>query len=343
MAGETAVPTSAGDITAAWVSSTLGADERFDGARWAEIQPERIGEGFGLDGLLFRVHLPGSVTPSVIVKLAGWTAGFNEPSFYQHVAPHMPGRLVACYHAETHSDGRCVLVLEDLAEAAQGDALVGESPARTEALIAAVANYQARFWGGTDPAISGRKPFTFSPDRHIDDFDAHRERFVERFASETGPDPRAILDEVRTRRANASSLLSAAQPTLVHTDLHLDNVMFIENEPVILDWPGASLGPGVIDLARVLIEGMTLQQRRDRHAGLVGLYQDVLASAGVGFSSAGEFDDLIEAACVWMCWTTFEWAGSEDPGLGRPRVLEILQSVVRNSFGAAQEGWLRTS
>lgn len=339
MVDDGAVPSSAEEVNGTWLASVLGTDERFSGAHWTEMTSTQIGEGFGLDGMLLQVRVPGSATPSLVVKLAAWSGDQTEPHFYKTIAPHMPCRLPTCYGTASAAD-RFVLLLEDLSAADQGDCLVGASDAQTRALVAAVGRYHARFWGGTDPVVADRDQFTF--EQPSDNHDDHCQRFLQRFSSDVGPQGASLLDSLPELASAAAKLLASSTPTFVHTDLHLDNVLFLGDEPVILDWPGAALGPGVIDLARILIEAMTRTQRQRRHSSLVALYRDVLRHEGISGPSPPQFDDQLAAACVWMCWTTFLWAGSEDPGLERPRVFEIVQSVVRNSFGAAQDGWLRT-
>jgi hypothetical protein len=337
-----AVPSSVGEVTGAWLAIALAEDSRFRGARWPDIETTQIGQGFGLDGTLLQVRVPGSFTPSLIVKLADWSTTHNEPHFYRLIAPEMPGRLPVCYGSDDDESGRFVLLLEDLSAATQGDCLVGASEVQTDALVSIVAKYHARFWGATDPVVADRNRFVFDPQASIDDFDGHCERFIHRFSEEAGPDVDALLAELPRRAAAASELFATAVPTFVHTDLHLDNVLFLGDEPVILDWPGAALGPGAIDLGRVMIEGMTLEQRRRRQPKLVALYRDVLVSEGVATPSMPEMNEQLAAVCAWMCWWTIGWAGSEDPGLDRPRVMAILSSLARNTFGAARDDWLHS-
>lgn len=91
------VPRSATEVTGEWLAEAIGADARFRGARWPDIEMTRIGEGFGLDGVLVRAQVPGSTTRSIIVKLSDWTANHDEPDFYLRIAPEMPIRLPECY------------------------------------------------------------------------------------------------------------------------------------------------------------------------------------------------------------------------------------------------------
>jgi aminoglycoside phosphotransferase (APT) family kinase protein len=92
---------------------------------------------------------------------------------------------------------------------------------------------------------------------------------------------RALQD----RYGSVLNELSAAPPTLIHADLHLDNVIFMpsEGEPdaKIIDWQSVMRGPAVLDLARFIVEALDIEDRRAHEDRLVGNYHRILVDAGV--------------------------------------------------------------
>ena len=305
------------------------ANPRFDGADWAQAQPVRIGEGYGLDGTLLRVVLPAAATPSVVVKLCKRAFPDTEPHFYREIAPRMPVRLVECYASDVDVDTeRFVLVLEDLAlaDAHQGDCLVGDTKVRLRAVVSGIARYHALFWGGRDPVLSVCRRFVVKPDNVLSDLAGYKARFLDRWQAVLEPGAAARIDELAVRVPEAASILAAAEPTFMHSDLHLDNVMFIGDEPVYLDWPDGRIGPGVVDLGRVLLEGMTLAQRRERQSDLIALYRSTLEAQGVARQSDAVFYEQLSAYCAWVCCTTLHWGGKASADFEHPRVAEIVRS-----------------
>jgi aminoglycoside phosphotransferase (APT) family kinase protein len=61
-----------------------------------------------------------------------------------------------------------------------------------------------------------------------------------------------MLDEVESVNARVEELLAGAPHTLLHADLHLDNVLFDERGPILLDWARVSRGPAAIDLCELM-------------------------------------------------------------------------------------------
>ncbi|MEP6296511.1 MAG: aminoglycoside phosphotransferase, partial [Ilumatobacter sp.] len=123
------------EITPTWLSEILGADV-------VAVQAERIGDG--LVGLNLRVAIeyadPAStdgLPSSVVIKLPSLdetsrATGIalrnyeREVKFYDHIAATVAIRVPHCHHASWSEDtGDFVLVLEDMAPAAQGDQVSG--------------------------------------------------------------------------------------------------------------------------------------------------------------------------------------------------------------------------
>ena len=63
----------------------------------------------------------------------------------------------------------------------------------------------------------------------------------------------------------ADARLLGAPATLLHADLHMDNVLFVgeEEAPVLLDWARAAKGPAAIDVAELLFQMAPLAELDD--------------------------------------------------------------------------------
>jgi len=227
--------------------------------------------------------------------------------------------------------------MTDVAPAKQGDTLVGTTAAECAALTDAMASMHATFWDDADaPALAGFPRWTGEvPGRKVAEA-------LPKFVAEWGGRlPPAAIDAA-TRLPElfpvAVEALLRAPPTLVHTDLHLDNVLFLaDGTPVILDWPDARRGPAALDFARLLVDHMTSAARRERQERLVLRYRAALASRGVDYDIERLRGDVASAVTIVYA-AVVRWAGGPDalePDL--PRVPLIVESVVRSAADAATD------
>ena len=95
--------------------------------------------------------------------------------------------------------------------------------------------------------------------------------------------------------------------TLVHADLHLDNVLFEEEgRPVILDWARAARGPAAIDLVELLLAMASLSRFDDTFH----LYREEMRARGIELDAAALrrqlggalLRKLIREACGVALW-----------------------------------------
>jgi len=312
----------------------LSPDARFDDVRWDAVTFDRIGIGFGLDALLLRAALPGSAMQSAVIKIAADWPAPSEPYFYDHLAPRIPVRFADCY-ASASAEDRFALVVEDLGDLSQGDCLIGATDPQVKNLVASIATVHACFWEGTDDALQQMRRLRFDPDRVLAGFEEHRRDLLMRFGSGLGADPDERYSQVVRQVGAAAAVLNNATSTLVHSDLHLDNVMFDGDEPVILDWPAARVGPGAIDLMRILVESVSIEQRRRRQDELIDDYVNTLQQRDVQIDRH-ELELQLDAATIWTCWAAVSWFGSLDHTT-TPRVTELLANFIQNAFAAAAD------
>lgn len=254
--GEAPVPVGPDELTARWLTGALARD--FPEGAVVSVECTRIGEAYGLASEIYRCRLDGTgVPPSVVVKL--WPldgkAGAGEVHFYERFGERVGARVPRAYHSALDRErARGILVLEEIDRAEQGDVLVQIAPDGAAAIARELGRVHARWWGSPDLAHErwlrslthwGRDELWFAP---------RRARFLERFPDRLDSFSRRLLDRIDRAPARFNERLSDASETLIHADLHLDNILFESpgGAPVILDWAGVSRAPAVLDLASLL-------------------------------------------------------------------------------------------
>lgn len=151
--------------------------------------------------------------------------------------------------------------------------------ARALALVDLIATLHAGFWGSPDVRSAEWLPSVSTVKRGIDWLRSRRELFLQRFGDRLDDTARRLLANIDLVAARANERLSGAEVTLLHADLHLDNVVFegVTGRPVLLDWARVSKGPGALDLAEMLF---SIGQSGDRES-LLDAYLGGLRRRGV--------------------------------------------------------------
>ena len=263
------IPASEAEVSSEWLSEVLGAPTQLVGA-------ERFGHDFGLTSVLLRCRLESVYGPrSVVVKL--WAtdgqAGSHEASFYASFAPRLGIRVPHCYFGSIdEAMKRGVLVLEDLGGARQGDCLLLADPRDAAAIATQLAVLHATWWGRPELAALPQAPLEREPEW----LETRSVRFLERF--QVDPGTRSVLENIEAVQARSRERLVDAVDTLIHADLHLDNVVFEDGErPVILDWARAARGAAAIDLVELLLAMTPLQHFDD----IFHVYREELLGHGI--------------------------------------------------------------
>lgn len=335
------LPSAPDALDAAWLEDALRGGPALPAARVRRISTEIIGVGFGLDGTSARVTLDGDGVPAtLVVKWCSAENASREERFYRQVAPRLELRLASLLGARVDAkSARGVLVLSDVAPARQGDTVVGATEAESDALTDLMARLHAPFWGGSGlpelapiPRYAGDGPGQAARIAEV------LPRFLAEWAGRLPPEALALAAELPERVSAAIGWLAQSPPTLVHADLHLDNVLFLEDgTPVVLDWPSACRGPAALDFARLLVEGMTSAARRARQERLMRRYLDALAARGVHCELERMRVDVARVATL-LYGAAVRWAaGPNAIGPDVPRVALLVESLVRKGADAALE------
>jgi fructosamine-3-kinase len=248
------VPADPAGLTPQWLTAVLAATS--PGAFVSQVATERCGADFGLFSEVYRCVLTGRQAPaSVVVKLwdTAAQASGHEVDFYREFAPGLPLRLPRCFHAAADAATlRGVLVLEDLRGARQGDCLEAFDTPAALAFAGDLARLHAAWWDSPRlgaPWLPRSGPLQRDHAWHTE----RRPRALERFGAALDPLLRRCIEHSEVVQALSGELLADAAPTLLHNDLHLDNVLFLPPDaaPALLDWARCCAGPAACDLCEL--------------------------------------------------------------------------------------------
>ncbi len=275
------VPVSTSSLTTEWFQSVLAG--AFPMSRPEVASVERIGEDRGFSSEIARCVLGGSEAPrSLVVKL--WAtdgqAGANEVSFYETFGPTVGVRVPACYHGRIDEAlGRGVLVLEDLGRVGHGDCLGFVDAEGGLRLARALAGLHATWWNRSELQSAAWLPSHNVVLRDAEWLSARRETFLSRFGDTIHPMMRPLVERIEVVQECANERLAEATTSLLHGDLHLDNVVFegTDDSPALLDWTRVARGPVALDLAELLFSMAPL----DEFAEVLGAYLDEMERRGV--------------------------------------------------------------
>ncbi len=304
-----AVPTTAADITAGWLTEALRAGGSIGSATTVTaIETTPVGVGIGLVGALARLEptYAGEPGPATIVaKFAAPDEGSRfvanvlgmyrkEVGFYRDLAARTALPHATCHYAHHDPDTDAFVVLmEDLAACAGGtrvvDQLAGCDRADAEAAIDALADFHAGFWNDTSLASSAwlgalsDAPF---PDAIAMSYDQSWGPVQELFGEHLTPEVRAFGDRYTELLPDLVARLSAAPYTLSHGDYRLDNIFFSTSPDAdvalrVCDWQLVDRSRGARDLAYFLSQSLIPELRAEIERPLVARYVDRLAQAGV--------------------------------------------------------------
>lgn len=305
-------------VTPAWLTGVLRDVDASLGEVTA-LRWEQIGQDQGLTGVVARFHLryatPHRDAPSSLIakfplahravdsayRMAQqrdaatarryYERCAREVRFYQEVARQ--GALPVprlFYGAVDEGAGTVAIFLEDLGAGRVGDELRGCAPDEAAAVLAGLAPFHARWWADTKA-----DHFPWLP-RWGGDYRARQERYdsqVPRFLARYGRDlpasVRNIVERLRTRYGAVLAALDAAPATVIHADLHLDNVVFsppgVASDAIVLDWQSVCRGPVVADVIPFVCRSLSVEERRRTGDEIVRRYHTLLVAHGVaGYS-----------------------------------------------------------
>lgn len=290
--------TTAADLTPGRLNEQLV--DHLDGAKVVDVAIDVVGTGQMAECLRLTLgydredtHAPGTLIaklpsedPNSRAAAAAVRCYEIEVNFYLQLQPDLRIRTPRCYFATVDvGTTDFILLLEDVAEARQGDQLTGCSPDEAAAAAAELPGLHAPRWGDDKltrydwlhrssddgPGFLGMLLRGLYPG------------FVERYADRLSPDVLAFSERV----VESLDSIDANRPkpwTVTHGDFRLDNLLFpLERgqRVAVVDWQTAVHGPGVSDLAYFIGGSLSAEDRRAHERDLVQDYSDRMKSAGV--------------------------------------------------------------
>lgn len=363
------IPAGPEEITPAWFTAVFQAYDATAGTV-VDVKMEIIGQDRGFTGIIARARLryegrkeeaaPASVvvkfptavrvTPSAYRAAQQQNAEAarryfercaREVAFYQQIAPLSSLPIPRLYYGAANSaTGHVILVLEDLESARGGDALDGCTPQEAALVVEQLANFHARWW--QDPRL---EMFSWLPVWGGDSQVAQKRYtqcigpFLQRFGSRVPEPALKLIDALATNYGAVRSRLQQAPATMIHGDLHLDNILFSppEHRPgiTLLDWQSVARGRGAIDLALFLFDALKMPGHRTVENELLRRYHELLLAGGVTGYDFPQLREDCQLALLWLLGSRVVWLGSLDLESLDGRELALVEaSLTKESFAA---------
>jgi hypothetical protein len=247
----------------------------------------------------------------------------REERFYRELGAAFAPRLY--YSAAADALQRVVLLLEDVSGGRQGDVLRGCSIADAAVVIDELAPFHARWWGDRAPTHGFKRSGSDVLERQ-ERYAWQADRFLERHRDDLPPAVCSIVDLLRGRLATVVETMYLGRQTLIHADLHLDNLIFAPGDGravVVLDWQTVSVGPPAWDVALFLVDSLSVEDRRAAEGELLDRYVTLLSMHGVHGYSAQDLRVECGFALLVLLAGTVGWLTTLEPAelSGRERAL----------------------
>jgi Uncharacterized oxidoreductase dhs-27/Ecdysteroid kinase-like family len=307
------VPANTDEITQEWLTAALHQAGALDRARVTSIQPAPIGQQ-GFTGQIRRLQIsydkPEACAPrSLVAKFSAThpdvravvhSIGFyeREIGFYRELAADCPVRTPRCYFGEVRMDsGASLLLLEDLSWMQNLDS-AGGSVEESELVIRELGKLHAAWWGDARldqiPWLAMKGILT--PEQAPLVFTQNWECFLGKLSIPVTEELLWAGDLcARYLHAVSVSMYSDRPRTLIHNDVHGDNLLVAEDGErslAILDWQLTTPARPGPDLAGFLVGHLETTERRRHENRLLEMYYSVLIQHGItGYSFEQCWDD----------------------------------------------------
>jgi aminoglycoside phosphotransferase (APT) family kinase protein len=286
------IPRTPSDVTPAWLGAALGTE-----VRDVDITPIGTGQTGATYRVSARYGTDNGLPPSFAVKLPAQddavrervALGYrSEVEFYTDVAGRVRIPVPRCYYSDITDDGTdFVLVLADMAPAAQGDQIAGCRPAEADLAADALAGLHGPSW--CDPtwlelsAVAMPKPGDEAAAKGLGDVSAMAADItIDKLGDRMSADDRETL---RATMALVTPWLLAEPErfALMHGDYRLDNMLFDPDRTriAVVDWQTLGVGLPARDLAYFAATSLTPEVRREIEHDLVSRYHAALLTYGV--------------------------------------------------------------
>lgn len=293
------IPTSIDDVTADWMTEVLGRPV-------TGLTITQIGAGVGVSSALYRCAVVGEDCPEqVVVKLpaldpaAVFTSTvlrmyIREVGFFDRLAADSPVRVPGRYHAAVDAEtSSFVVVMEDMGGLRIVDQVAGMSVDDARRAVDALARWQAPWWGRAERLVDDGVAMSLGdpiypailPTVYVEGWD----KLV------TSIDVPPAVAEIGAPFADALAglleALSTEPTTLLHGDYRADNMLFDDDELVLLDFQLIGIGRAAYDLAYFVTQSLTAEDASAHEREFFDRWTQGLRDGGV--------TEVDEAAC-WL-------------------------------------------
>jgi hypothetical protein len=335
-------PTSPEEISAQWLTDKLGYEIE-------SFYIEALGEGGGLLGLVTRLHLKASKGPrTLIAKFPTKTEGnravattydmyAREYRFYTQVAPNVPLRSPACYHAELNEQNSdFVLLLEDLQGFELGDQVKGCSVDQAHQVIQSIASLHRNTW--QPEHITDIKPhdMPYQRDGMIGGFLVGWPVVITDFAdvleAAITPQQIALLDTMPDQVNRLLDIIHDGPLVIGHGDVRLDNIFFAKDGNALVDYQAVSKAAPEHDLAYFVTQSLSDDVRCAED--WVAVYHQHLTSEGLDYPLDTSRERYRYCALYLVCYAVII-AGTLDQANERGR--NLAETLLGNSLRSVVE------
>ena len=335
-------PTSPEEINAQWLTDKLGYEiESFN--------LEALGEGGGLLGLVTRLHLKASEGPkTLIAKFPTKTEGnravattydmyAREYRFYTQVAPNVPMRSPACYHAELNEQNSdFVLLLEDLQGFELGDQVKGCSVDQAHQVIQSIASLHRNTW--QPDHITDIKPHDMPYQREgmvggfLVGWPVVKTDFADVLEAAITPQQIALLDTMPDQVNRLLDIIHDGPLVIGHGDLRLDNIFFSKDGNALVDYQAVSKAAPEHDIAYFVTQSLSDDVRCAED--WVAVYHQLLTSEGLDYPLDTSRERYRYCALYLVCYAVII-AGTLDQANERGR--NLAETLLGNSLRSVVE------
>jgi hypothetical protein len=335
-------PTSPEEISAKWLTDKLGyAVESFN--------IEALGEGGGLLGLVTRLHLKASEGPTTLIAKFPTKTEANravattydmyarEYRFYTQVAPNVPMRSPACYHAELNEQNSdFVLLLEDLQGFELGDQVTGCSVNQAHQVIQSIASLHRNTWQPDHIMDIKQHDMPYQREGMIGGFQVGwpvvKTDFADVLEAATTPQQIALLDTMPDQVNRLLDIIHDGPLVIGHGDLRLDNIFFSEDGNALVDYQAVSKAAPEHDIAYFVTQSLSDDVRCAED--WVAVYHQHLTSEGLDYPLDTSRERYRYCALYLVCYAVII-AGTLDQANERGR--KLAETLLGNSLRSLVE------
>ena len=335
-------PTSPEKISAKWLTDKLGyAVESFN--------IEALGEGGGLLGLVTRLHLKASQGPTTLIAKFPTKTEANravattydmyarEYRFYTQVAPNVPMRSPACYHAELNEQNSdFVLLLEDLQGFELGDQVTGCSVNQAHQVIQSIASLHRNTWQPDHIMDIKQHDMPYQREGMIGGFQVGwpvvKTDFADVLEAATTPQQIALLDTMPDQVNRLLDIIHDGPLVIGHGDLRLDNIFFSEDGNALVDYQAVSKAAPEHDIAYFVTQSLSDNVRCAED--WVAVYHQHLTSEGLDYPLDTSRERYRYCALYLVCYAVII-AGTLDQANERGR--KLAETLLGNSLRSLVE------